>query len=443
MVKRIRIISALVIMAIIACATALIVIVTNSSIDNVDHLGTAQATSTSITVDWQMVKKADGYKIYIKNGQGEFVLYDDVKDGTAESYEFTDLTSAKAFTIKVSAYKTYRGNYYESEECEELIIYTLPEKVVQDTASRGVGQIDFRWQVVANATGYELEYGLDEDFNDAQNQDVSDSQANEYVVGDLTPKDVYFARVRAYFVFEDEKIYGEWSDAAQVTILEKIIMSDDIDPTKPMVALSFDDGPGYYNNDSNPTAVILDVLEEYNARATFFMCGYRFEGNNNFLERELALGCELGNHTYGHRHYGRDVTASDISDCSNKIKDLCGQPPTIFRCPGGMITSTIQNECVNEGMPMAYWSVDTKDWDLQNADAIYKNCMNDVYDGCIILMHDIYPTSAEAVKLIVPELIRQGYQVVTVTELITAKNDGQPPTPGQQYVDAHRINNNT
>jgi peptidoglycan/xylan/chitin deacetylase (PgdA/CDA1 family) len=69
--------------------------------------------------------------------------------------------------------------------------------------------------------------------------------------------------------------------------------------------------------------------------------------------------------------------------------------------------------------------------------------MNNVYDGSIILMHDIYPSTAEAVKKIVPKLIDDGYQVVTVSEMVTIKNNGKEIEAGQQYIDYNTINNNT
>lgn len=173
------------------------------------------------------------------------------------------------------------------------------------------------------------------------------------------------------------------------------------------------------------------------------MVGERVDNDTkSLLQREIAIGCELGNHTYNHNHYGDDVTPSDIKRASDRIKEYSGKAPTIFRCPGGNLTSTIRNQCKKEGMPLAYWSVDTLDWKSKNAKSIYNNVINQAYDGAIILMHDIYPTTADAVEKIVPELIAKGYQIVTVSELIKAKT-GEEPKAGQQYVDYETINNHT
>ena len=114
----------------------------------------------------------------------------------------------------------------------------------------------------------------------------------------------------------------------------------------------------------------------------------------------------------------------------------------MFRCPGGSITPSIRKECKKEGMPLAYWSVDTEDWRSKDAGKVYKNITKYAYDGSIVLMHDIYPSTADAVEKVVPELIAKGYQIVTVSELIAAKT-GDNPKPGNQYVDYKTINNNT
>lgn len=210
-----------------------------------------------------------------------------------------------------------------------------------------------------------------------------------------------------------------------------------------MIAFSFDDGPAYDYKNSNSTERILDVLEKYNARATFFMVGERVNSETkHLLDREIQMGCELGNHTYSHNHYGTQVTARDISRASKQIQKISGRAPTMFRCPGGNVTSTIRKECKKEGMALAYWSVDTEDWRSKDKDKIYKNITKYAYDGSIVLMHDIYPSTADAVEKVVPELIAKGYQIVTVSELIAAKT-GENAKPGNQYVDYKTINNNT
>ena len=205
-----------------------------------------------------------------------------------------------------------------------------------------------------------------------------------------------------------------------------------------MIALTFDDGPPY----SQSSERILDVLEKYNARATFFMVGTNAADHPDNLKRKVEMGCEIGNHTYTHQHYGKNVTAADVSKASDAIYKACGVRPTAFRSPGGNTTETIRNECKKEGMALYYWSIDTEDWKSRNADKVYSSVMKNVKDGDIILMHEIYGSTADAVEKLVPALIKKGYQLVTCQELIQAKT-GKNPQPGQQYYNGNTINNET
>ena len=187
----------------------------------------------------------------------------------------------------------------------------------------------------------------------------------------------------------------------------------DLDPNKPMIALSFDDGPN-----ADTTNAILDVLEQYNGSATFFIVGQRlgYSGNANCAKRMVELGCQLGNHTYYHNHYGDEVTADDIRWGIDAIKEATGYEPTAFRPTGGYITDTIKE---NANAPIFIWSVDTNDWvkKYRNADKLYNYVIYAADDGDIVLMHDIYSTSATAVEKFVPELVKRGYQIVNIAEL--------------------------
>lgn len=446
MAKRIKIISAFLIVTIITVACTAITVVNGKNIDAVQNTVMADNTSDSLCIKWQEVKKAEGYHIYSLNKEtNEYEKIADVTGGDVCSYELENIEDGAIYQIKVTAYKMFRNKEYESESSDTVTVYTLPKVSDVNASSKTEGVFEVKWAQNKNAAGYEVEYGKNEDFSDATKETFTDNQTDNFKVDGLTPKDVYCCRVRSFIKVNEENVYGEWSNADKVEIKEKFIMNSDIDVKKPMIALTFDDGPGYpCGKDENPTKEILDVLEEYNARATFFMVASRINSSNDeCLKREIKLGCELGNHTISHNNYGKKVTANDISDCSNRIKEKSGQGPTVFRCPGGMMTKTIQNECVKECMPIVYWSIDTEDWKSKNPDSIYKIATSRAYDGAIILMHDIYPSTAEAVKKIVPKLIEDGYQLVTVSEMLAAKNNGKEPEAGQQYVDYKTINNNT
>ena len=199
-----------------------------------------------------------------------------------------------------------------------------------------------------------------------------------------------------------------------------------VDPDKPMVALTFDDGPGY-----TVTPVILDVLEENNARATFFVVGTSARNAPDLLQRAVDLGCELGNHTWDHARLTEldaSGVAEELEPVAQEIYDAPGRRPACMRPPYGSVNDELKQ---NAGTPMILWSIDTRDWATNSADITYNAVMDNVQDGDIILMHDSHIATGEAVKRIVPDLIEKGYQLVTVSELAHYK--GYTMEPGGVY----------
>lgn len=193
-------------------------------------------------------------------------------------------------------------------------------------------------------------------------------------------------------------------------------MKDDvIDPSRPMVALTFDDGP------STPvTSRILDSLEANGGRATFFMVGNRVPGTKAVVQRMTALNCEVANHTYEHKYLtkiGDSGIRSQVGLTNQKIAEACGVTPTLVRPPGGYYDKASLSTLGSMGMSAIMWDIDTLDWKTRNAQNTINVVLNQVKDGDIVLMHDIYSTSADAAVVIIPELVKRGYQLVTVSEL--------------------------
>ena len=184
-----------------------------------------------------------------------------------------------------------------------------------------------------------------------------------------------------------------------------------------MVALTFDDGPY-----SPVTNRILDVLEAYGGHATFFVVGNRVPYYTSCVTRAESLGCEVGNHTYDHRTTLTNMSAGSVRDeivgCNNSITNALGHGPVIMRPVGGAYNATV---CSNVDLPMINWSLDTQDWKNRNTDIIVSRILNNVRDGDIILMHDLYPATAAAMEIVIPELVRRGYTLVTVSELAEAR----------------------
>lgn len=184
-----------------------------------------------------------------------------------------------------------------------------------------------------------------------------------------------------------------------------------VDGSRPMVALTFDDGPTVY------TGQILDTLEKYNSAATFFVIGSCAAGRKADLQREYALGCQIGNHTYNHPTLTRcsaEQIRNEMKRTDDVIEAAVGTRSTIMRPPGGSFNQTVKD---NVDKAVIIWSVDTRDWENRDSQKIINNVLNNTRDGSIVLMHDRLSCTATAVKTIVPTLISRGYQLVTVDEL--------------------------
>ncbi len=202
---------------------------------------------------------------------------------------------------------------------------------------------------------------------------------------------------------------------------------DEPKPTGKMVALTFDDGPS-----DTITNGVLDVLEQYGAKATFFVVGQNIYYGRNAMIRAAKMGCEIGTHTYSHIDLPSSSSSEireEIQATDDLIREYTGSPANVARAPGGALDSS---SAATVGKPFFYWTVDTRDWESRDAGSVISMVKNNTDDGDIILMHDVYESTLEAVEVVVPWLIEQGYQLVTVTELMQYKG-GITPEAGVQY----------
>ena len=214
-----------------------------------------------------------------------------------------------------------------------------------------------------------------------------------------------------------------------------------------VIALTFDDGPAT-NGDSkgegekSSTERILDCLEKYNCKATFFVQGVNCEytefkeRNSALVKREHDLGMQIGNHSYDHPYFNKistDEIKSQISKASDIIENAAGDgyKVEIMRTPGGAEKQSVKDAI---DMPIILWDIDTLDWDTKDADNTYNVIMNNVKGGSIVLMHDLYQATADAVERVVPDLVQQGYKLVTIDELF--KIYGKELEPHKTYYDA-------
>lgn len=183
-----------------------------------------------------------------------------------------------------------------------------------------------------------------------------------------------------------------------------------------MIALTFDDGPY-----PPVTERIVETLKKYDARVTFFAMGNRMEEYKSTVELAFEGGNQIASHTYSHKDLSK-LSVKEIKyevEHSNEcINNVVPAGDTYLRVPFGVVNDLIIE---NVGAPIIFWSVDTEDWKSRNADKIYKHIMKNAHDGDIVIMHDLYPSTADAMEKVIPKLIEEGYQLVTVKELLEAK----------------------
>ena len=209
-----------------------------------------------------------------------------------------------------------------------------------------------------------------------------------------------------------------------------------IDPDKPMVALTFDDGPM-----PGVTDEILDILAQYNVRATFFVLGWRLEkpASIDMIRRAVAQGCEIGNHTYLHENLSQkdaNDTKWTLSATNRAVYDATGYVMHDMRPSGGRLGFMLSSVCRRMDMAVVLWaqSGNVMETDpAKIAQNVQKQIVNgkELHDGDIILLHDTKKHMVEAVKIIVPQLLDEGYQLVTVWELLNLSEGGF--VPGQVY----------
>nr|WP_295678005.1 polysaccharide deacetylase family protein [uncultured Lachnoclostridium sp.] len=206
----------------------------------------------------------------------------------------------------------------------------------------------------------------------------------------------------------------------------KLLLGRKIDPDKPMIALTFDDGPHDIY-----TVRILDALKKYGGKATFFVLGQRVDNHSKVLNRMIKEGSEIGNHSYSHPLLTTSTVEKikrEIAKTQEAIIRCTGYTPKLVRPTYGAVNQTVRSAI---HYPMIEWSVDTEDWKSRNVDMIVKEAMKGAKDGAIILMHDVYPTTATAAEKVIQKLTKEGYQLVTISELFEYRGTGL--NAGKEY----------
>lgn len=226
-----------------------------------------------------------------------------------------------------------------------------------------------------------------------------------------------------FYIRENEKlknleiVNNELTEAAKISLNldESYHKEHTIQKEAKLVAFTFDDGPSKYTLD------IADILEEYNASATFFEVGYNIKAHPEITKELSERGFEIANHTTDHSKLTKLTEVkylSKINDNNALFKELTGKDMPYLRPPYGSYNDKIK---ASAGVPIVTWSLDTRDWESRNKDKVIEMVMNNIKEGDIILFHDLYESTRDAVKELMPLLKEQGYQAVSVGELFKSK----------------------
>ena len=195
----------------------------------------------------------------------------------------------------------------------------------------------------------------------------------------------------------------------------------------PAVALTFDDGPS-----GRFTSRLLDGLGDENVPATFLLCGYRMEAYPELTARIAREGHEIGLHGWSHRnlqYLSRRDIARELADTRALVPP--GVPVRWLRPPGGLTTPSLRQVARARQLSILLWSVDPRDWAVDNPGEIVERIVEKVDDGDVILMHDMTDASVDAALEVVSRLKKAGFRFLTVSEL--AKLHSIPLRPGVEY----------
>ena len=217
------------------------------------------------------------------------------------------------------------------------------------------------------------------------------------------------AIVLMFWVVNSPAVVGASASARQLPVY--CVQRDD-----KVVALSFDAAWG--NED---TQTLIDILDKYKIHATFFVVGDWVDKYPESVKALSDAGNEVMNHSSDHAHFSKlsdsDIVAN-ISACNDKITEITGVTPSLFRCPYGEYDDHVINAVNSMGMTAIQWDVDSLDWKGISAGEIEKRVLDRVKPGSIVLFHNAAENTPEALPNIIESLIANGYRIVPVSQIL-------------------------
>lgn len=209
-------------------------------------------------------------------------------------------------------------------------------------------------------------------------------------------------------------------DATTVLATKRILPIYSVEREDRVISISFDASWG-----GDQTMRILDLLDEYNAKATFFLVGIWVDKYPELVKEIAARGHEIGNHSSKHPHMtqiSESRMRQELSDMAQKLKAITGQTPTLFRPPYGDYNNTVVRVARSEGYEVVQWSIDSLDWKNKGVDDLIRRATSNVTPGDIVLFHNDSKYILDALPTILKTYQQQGFTLIPVGELLLEGN---------------------
>lgn len=353
-----------------------------------------EASMSSVDVEQILedIKASNTNLVYESTGISEFKSLAFLEEGKVKSYIVDTITGAE-LSIKDIIKEDKYDEFLAKEE--ELLRLKYPEFIINGIIN---GEGTKVYVIKENVmVVYYYDYVYDYPYTESVNLTINYNEVHDYL--DFTHElDAEYQNENGYNYSADKKT----------------------------VAFTFDDGPS-----SKYNAQFLDVLARNKAHATFFMVGTMMNNCQKCVLDTYNSGNEVGSHTYNHMNIKKN-NALDVNDNLKQVDDLfykiTNDHIKYVRPPYG---SYSKENLENINNPLILWNIDTEDWSHHDVDYIVNSVMENVQDGSIILMHELYETSLQALEVLLPRLYAEGYQVVSVSELANMK--GKTLESGHAY----------
>lgn len=189
-----------------------------------------------------------------------------------------------------------------------------------------------------------------------------------------------------------------------------------VDTKEKKLSISFDAAWGRANTEG-----ILDILDQYDVKTTFFLVGFWAEKHPDLVAELIARGHEIGNHSATHPHMNslsEGQIREELRRCSDLVKSITGQPTTLFRPPYGEYNDSVVRVSRQEGYECVQWNVDSLDWKNISSEDMVRRCTKDVNPGDIVLFHNDSKYILEALPAILEYYTQKGYKIIPVSQLL-------------------------